>query len=239
MVNNTPESKFDETVKETLSGYEAPYDASDWSRMESMLDAAPKSNPVKWSHIITIAAGIIVIGGGYGLYKTFNGPKKVETETIATPPINTNIKESPKPKPAAPVPVPSVTNTTNITSPEKEPAINNTITNEPAASSPVTDKKEERIVVKTEKTKTKKPNNEPVSEPHEKIIIMGNEPVFGDMLDSSKGIVGETKEKEEVKKAAKAKKETTIGWDRIMTPHMNIDSMRKVREQRDSLNNNK
>jgi hypothetical protein len=63
---------------------------------------------------------------------------------------------------------------------------------------------------------------------------MGNEPIFGDMLDSSKGIIGETREKEETKKAAKAKKGTPVGWDKFMLPNVNADSLRKYREKRDS-----
>ena len=69
------------------------------------------------------------------------------------------------------------------------------------------------------------------------VLGMGNEPIFGDMLDSSKGIIGETKEKESTKKAATSKKNTPVGWDAIMLGNVNPDSLRKYREKKDSTKN--
>ncbi|MDF2436044.1 MAG: hypothetical protein K0Q95_420 [Bacteroidota bacterium] len=237
MVNNTPESKLDETVKKTLSEYEASYDAADWSRMEAMLDAAPKpAFSFKMSYALYALAGVLVIGGGYALINNIKNRKSdtpVSTSTPVVVPQKDIVKETPKTKTVVPPPIQNVlppateTKETVISSPEPAKETR-TIT---------TETKTEKTPVKTDKPKTKKQTNEPIIEPHDKIIIMGNEPVFGDMLDSSKGIVGETKEKEEIKKAAKAKKETPVGWNQIMTPHMNIDSMRKARQQRDSLKN--
>jgi hypothetical protein len=65
MGNNTQNSKLDETVKQTLNHYETPYDAADWSRMENMLDASPKSSSFKWSYSLNIFIGLTVLGGSY------------------------------------------------------------------------------------------------------------------------------------------------------------------------------
>ena len=68
---------------------------------------------------------------------------------------------------------------------------------------------------------------------------MGNEPIFGDMLDSSKGVIGTTQEKDETKKAAKSQSNKNIGWDNIMFSNVNPDSIRKHREamKKDTLKN--
>ena len=90
------------------------------------------------------------------------------------------------------------------------------------------------------KEKSKKENTSiPPASPDEGVIIhqrvmgMGDDPVFGDMIDPSKGIVGETKEKDETKKAAVSKK-PPVAWDAIMFPNVNPDSLRKYRERHDS-----
>lgn len=59
---------------------------------------------------------------------------------------------------------------------------------------------------------------------------MGNEPVFGDMLDSTKGIIRVTKEKEETKQAAKKPSEYPIGWNNFMLSNVNPDSLKHYRE---------
>jgi hypothetical protein len=234
MINNTPESKLDEAVKNTLNNYEASYDAADWSRMEKMLDATPKSPSFKWSQAVPVLIGIVVIAGGYALFNAIGNsgnttdkpvPEETPKKEIAAPPVKTT-------------PPPAINTATNTVSPEKtSPA--NTSGTLPVVETPA--KTTEKILSAEDKSKSKKTRTETqktepgIIEPHDKIMGMGNEPVFGDMLDSSKGIIGETKEKEETKKAAKAKKDAPV-WD-LFTPHMNIDSMRKVREQRDSLKN--
>ena len=239
MSENTPQSKLDENVKNTLSEYEAPFDASDWSRMETMLDAAPKSSTFNWSTILPFVAGLVLIGGIYGLYVTFGGKKDKEIET--NPPTENVVNEKPVPSPVKVTPPPPSEPSKNITPvlPEtkKEEPVVKEKQEEKIIAAPVTKKPEPANVKEKTKTKKEKPSETPIIEPHDKILQMGNEPVFGDMLDSSKGIIGETKEKEETKKAAKAKKNTPVGWNQFMTPHMNVDSMRKVREQRDSTKN--
>ncbi|HLC82733.1 MAG TPA: hypothetical protein VJI69_02815, partial [Bacteroidia bacterium] len=56
------------------------------------------------------------------------------------------------------------------------------------------------------------------------------EPIFGDMIDSSKGIVRETKEKESTKKAAVTKgTNSNVGLSGLL--NLNADSIRKQKEQ--------
>jgi hypothetical protein len=241
MGNNTPESKLDETVKDTLNNYQADYDAGDWSRMESMLNATPKSSGFQWSYMVKIAVVLGVILGGYLLFNVTRSPE-VKDEIIKNPettPSENIVKETPK----TPVAVPPVV------SPKIDPVvISNEVakeTNNPdkvGPTSPVIEKikSEEKLVIKKEEKpkdkKTKKEKENPEENVIKHTLIMGNEPVFGDMLDSSKGVVSETKEKESTKKAAKEKK-LPPGWDSFMTPNVNPDSIKKHREKRDSLNN--
>lgn len=235
MGNNTPDSKLDESIKSTLNNYEAQYDPSDWAKMETMLDAAPKAVSFRWSHAISVAIGIVVIGGGYALFNYISNstPSETKVETPATPivepPAQKKITVTPPPvtvkKPAPDTTAVTVQKTITppvITDPKAKPATQTAVKDEI--------KKDKK---KTEKTKP----TGPVIEPNDKMLIMGNEPIFGDMLDSSKGIIGETKEKEETKKAAKAKKENPAGWNQFMLPNVNVDSIRKNRERRDSLKN--
>jgi hypothetical protein len=234
MINNTPDSKLDETIKNTLNNYEAQYDASDWSRMESMLDAAPKSTSFKWSHAITVIAGVVVIGGAYLAYNAISSSKNNDTEVSTSPVPENTVKESPVTvtKPAMITPAPK----------KEEPAVVvEEKTNVPAVKEETAVlKPETKVISKEEKKKEKKKTEKitdvrPIIESNDRILGMGNEPIFGDMLDSSKGIVGETKEKEETKKAAKAKKDTPVGWNQFMLPNVNTDSLKKHREKRDSL----
>ena len=58
MVNNSTHNTLDETVKTTLDTFEAPFEDADWARMESMLDAAPKSSTFKWSYALVEVSGL-------------------------------------------------------------------------------------------------------------------------------------------------------------------------------------
>lgn len=238
MINNTPESnsRLDNTVKETLTNYEASFDPNDWSRMESMLDAAPKPSSFKWSTVIGIAAVLIVIGGSYLLYNSLSSSKSIDKSD--TTPVENVVKIIQKPIVVPKVTPPAISPAAvseevikEIVEPDKiattkEP-VNKTVTNPTVAS------KEGKTKTKKEKTKVIKVSEETGNT--QQVIGMGNEPVFGDMLDSSRGIVGETREKEETKKAAKAKKDLPVGWDNFMLKNVNPDSIKKHREKRDSI----
>ncbi|MCE3279214.1 MAG: hypothetical protein K0S44_1405 [Bacteroidetes bacterium] len=237
MGNNTPDSKLDETIKSTLNEYEAQYDPSDWARMETMLDAAPKAVSFKWSHVITVVIGIVVIGGGYGLFNFLSKSKSAETKVETPvapktePPVQKTLPVTPPPPVTVKKPAPETTAVTVQKPIVVPPAVDPKT--KPATQTAV----KEEIKKDKKKTDKSKPTG-PVIEPNDKMMIMGNEPIFGDMLDSSKGVIGETKEKEETKKAAKAKKNNPAGWDQFMLPNVNVDSIRKNRARRDSLKNN-
>ncbi|MGZ4035705.1 MAG: hypothetical protein ACXVP4_12635 [Bacteroidia bacterium] len=237
MGNNTTESKLDETIKNTLNDYEAKFDPGDWSRMESMLNAAPKTSNFSWSTPLTIIIGIAIIGGGYLVFKNVNSSKPSTEKNIENPAVSTSPAKVTSPPPA--VTPSSVNEPPAATSSTKENTIANppvTKTTETTSTNPataLTSKDKNAIKEKTEKDKNAA--NEAQPEKQHKVTVMGNTPIFGDMIDSSKGVIHETKEKETIKKAAKSKGNTPIGWDLL---NQNIDSLKKHNEQlkKDSIN---
>ena len=82
---NNPDSKLDETIKNTLNNYEATSDAGDWARMEAMLTVAPKANAFRWTMPLTVFVGIALLTGGIILYKTIYFQKTSTETTVETP----------------------------------------------------------------------------------------------------------------------------------------------------------
>ncbi|MBK7181809.1 MAG: hypothetical protein IPH89_02160 [Bacteroidetes bacterium] len=82
MIDNTPNTKLDVAVKNALKDFEAPYDSNDWSRMESMLNVAPKQTQFNWKYSLNIIIGIAILGGSYIIYKQLSKSfkKKVEVK---------------------------------------------------------------------------------------------------------------------------------------------------------------
>lgn len=232
MVNNIPNSKLDEVVKETLNNYEAPYDASDWERMESMLDAAPKSVSFKWSYLLNVFIGLVVCGGAYLAYSAISSPShKQNTET--TSPI---LKSTTIAKPVINKPVPApVVNDAPLVIESSVPATvsTNTVTTlPPATNSTVANNTSLIGTMKVKKTKEQpKGEVDPELLKNVRVLGMGNHPIFGDMLDSSKGIIGETQEDPEVVKAASKNKGLPPGWNSFMVPNVNPDSIKSYREK--------
>jgi hypothetical protein len=232
MVNDANNSKLDQAIKQTLSNYEAPYNAADWEKMESMLDAAPKSVNFKWSYSLNILIGILVLGGIYLIYNSINSSKKIDNtknteaqQPAVESPVNT-ITTTSKPLPVA-VPPPVVSTATVTAAPVETPLVKEETT-----------AKKEPVVIETKSKKTEEATdkNEKIAKKPQRVFVKGNEPVFGDMLDSSKGIVGKTKEKEETKKAVKAHPDNSIGWNSFLMK-TNLDSLKKYhdQQQKDSL----
>jgi hypothetical protein len=234
MGNNTTDSKLDETVKKSLDSYEANYDAADWSRMERMLDAAPKSSASKSSYNIAVIIGAVVLAGSFFIYKGITSPKSTTGPTapeqateMVTAPVEkktTTVKTTPAPA-AKTIPAETaVVNSQPVAIPEAKPAV------VPEAKT---------VIATTDKTKAvkKSKTNEADADfpKNQKVTVMGNEPIFGDMIDSSKGIIRETKEKESTKKAAKSKGTSNIGLSGLM--YLNADSIKKQKElmQKDTL----
>ena len=203
MENNTPPSKLDETLKESLSNYDAKYDSGDWARMERMLDATPKSIVKPGSYNMALIIGGIVLVGGFVIYKGIKYSKTTTENTTETPvaPIENKVEKA-----AEPTPAPVVTNTVITTTP---------VLTEPTAIVPevktIVPEAKSTVAAVDTKAKTEKPArpeggkakttpNDNDYNKTQKVSVMGNEPVFGDMIDSSKGIVRETKEKESTKK---------------------------------------
>ena len=244
MENNTPPSKLDETIKENLSNYDAKYDSGDWSRMERMLDTAPKSIAPSGSYNKAIIIGAAVLVGGFLIFKVVGSSKstpETPAETTVTP---TETKTVPTPAPAVAKTTPIIT-----PAPKEQPTVipeAKTVvvpvakTIVPEVKTPVVVKPTEKeLAEKAKKDKEKKLKNtklDPETLKNQKISVMGKEPIFGDQIDSSKGIVRETKEKESTKKQAVSKGSNTVGLGALF---LNADSIKKQQErmQKDTLHN--
>lgn len=237
MINEQKNNKLDETIKQSLSDYEAPFDENDWAKMESTLDAAPKASTFKWSYVIGTFVVLAVLSGGYLVYNNRNY-FKTNTPTTTQPIENTT---PPAVTTAAPIVPSAVTKTEPVQQIKIEmPVVVDETANKIKVSNVEKTSKEETLLTeKAKKKKTKDDIQKDNESNKQQVIIMGNEPVFGDMLDSSKGIIRVTKEKEETKQAAKKPAEYPIGWNNFMLSNVNPDSIRKYREsmKKDSLKN--
>lgn len=228
MINEQKNNKLDETIKQSLSDYEAPFDANDWAKMESTLDAAPKASTFKWSYVIGTFVALAVLSGGYLVYNNWNS-FKTNTPTTTQPIENTT---PPAVTTTPPIVPPTVTKTEPVPQTKIEtPVVVDETANKTKVSNTEKTLKEENVLTeKAKKKKTKDDIQKDNESNKQQIIIMGNEPIFGDMLDSSKGIIRVTKEKEETKQAAKKPAEYPIGWNNFMLSNVNPDSIRKYRE---------
>lgn len=218
MENNNSPSKLDTTIKDTLSNYDAKHDSVDWARMERMLDASPTSIAPKGSYKIALIIGAVVLVGGFLIYKGINSSKKTVETTVA--PIEMSIEKT----------TDSIATTISaaasivVTTPEVITIVTESKTNVISGdvntkSLPEKRKKEKKQNISAQDTDFPK---------NQKVTVMGNEPIFGDMIDSSKGIVRETKEKESTKKAAVKKGSNNIGLSGLL--NLNADSILKQKE---------
>ena len=218
MADTTKNNKLDAKIKESLSNYKANNSIADWSRMEEMLDAAPQQASFKWNYLLSAFIGLAVIGGGYFIYNSLNTTKTIEKTDVSTPQPKNEINSQPL-----------ITPSENVGNDAKE---NNIKPEENLIKPEAANKKEnlptEARTGKEPEAKTKDSNTN-TAKPT-RIIIMGNQPIFGDMLDSSKGIIGETKEKEATKKAAVTHSDKPIGWSKFINP----DSIKKFTNQHNS-----
>jgi hypothetical protein len=219
MVNNTSETKLDTTIKKTLAGYEAPYDPSNWEKMESMLGSVPNVSSVKWQPIIGIAAIALISTAAYILYTSSN---------TSTPPAENTVTDSSKQKINTPAIVP-----TNVSAAAVSEEVKRGIT---APYKIISSKPPINITGVEERTPDEIKELKTIAEPDhtQSILGVGNEPVFGDMLDTSQGFITQTSEKETAKKTAKPSKNLPVGWDNFMLRNVNPDSLKKYRQQRDS-----
>ena len=101
MANTKDSRRLDELVKQTLNNYEAASAASDWSKMEGLLGAAPKtvSSGFKVPSFSAEGAGLVkgifssyifiialmLAGGGYLLYTILKAPKPDTAISTALP----------------------------------------------------------------------------------------------------------------------------------------------------------
>ncbi len=226
-MENNLHNKLDEQIKESLSKYLASKEASNWTRMESMLDAAPKVNSFRWSNVLNGVIGLAILGGGYLLYTNLIKSKPEEKTELAAPNLKT---ETPPEKPVISTPVQQAASEDNkiVDNAKQEVLVKKDLSLVKERS--LNEKQKDKVI--TGETKVTEKENNLEGTKQQQIFVMGNQPVFGDMLDSAKGIVGETKEKEETKKAALIHSDKPIGWNKII----NTDSAKKNKtETKDSL----
>jgi len=234
MTDKQSNTAFDDKVKDVLKNYETSNASANWARMESMLNSAPQAHSFKkidTKIVLKIVAAAAVVATSYLIYSVIasqpSTEQKVNEETNkATEQTQTEQPEEIKQEPT-PIVEQVPENTTEPTQ-QTETAVINPENKEKTATA---------NTIKVEKTKPNNLSKETDESKPKKIMTMGNEPVFGDMLDSSKGIVGKTQEKEEIKKAAKEQTKAKTGWNDFLFSPVAPDSILKNREkeQADSL----
>lgn len=230
MENNTTPSKLDETIKDSLSNYDAKYDSGDWARMERMLEATPKSMAPKGSNTIALILGVVVLVGGFLIYKGINSSKKSEETTVA--PVELPIEKTAEPitKTTPPAAKTKDSEPTSTSAPTVIPPLEvKSKVSEPKKIVSAVEQKLKPVAEKRKKEKKQNTSTLDIDFPKNlKVTVMGNEPIFGDMIDSSKGIVRETKENESTKKEAVIKGSNNIGLSGLL--NLNADSILKQKE---------
>ncbi len=100
----------------------------------------------------------------------------------------------------------------------------------------IKEKKLKKELAAKEKLKNKKAKENDLNN-HTSIKTI-EEPGFGDMVDSSRGIV---REKEQTKKSTKENSTTPVGWNKLILKNVNPDSLKNHRSQtqKDSLKKSK
>jgi outer membrane biosynthesis protein TonB len=230
MENNATPGKLDVTIKDSLSNYDAKYDSGDWARMERLLDATPKSMAPKGSKTIALILGAVVLVGGFLIYKGINSSKKSEETTVA--PVELPIEKTAEPitKTTPPAAKTKDSEPTSTSAPIVIPPSEvKSKVPEPKTIVSAVEPKLKPVAEKRKKEKKQNTSTLDIDFPKNlKVTVMGNEPIFGDMIDSSKGIVRETKEKESTKKEAVIKGSNNIGLSGLL--NLNADSTLKQKE---------
>jgi len=234
--NSTP-TKFDNKIKDVLNNYQADFDTTDWSKMESKLNVTSASKTFNVKYILYGLIGLAVAGGAYFIFNAIDFKSAAPIEETVIPKIEIENKAEPAVVKEEKI-IPPVVDSTLLKQaeikekeivPEEETVVADKIKTKEETEK-VVSKKEKKKNQKEEKSKQDDDGIKP-----EKVYTMGNEPVFGDMLDSSKGIIGGTKESDKTKKAAKTSSDVPVGWNTFMLKNVNVDSLRKYREKKDSI----
>ena len=248
MGNNSTSTKFDDKIKQVLSNYQADFDTNDWAKMDSKLNAVSSSNTFNSKYIIRIAVAIALLAGVYFAYTAIDWTKSKPTETIVPeakiekktepPVVKKEIIIPPVVDTASKIIADTITEKNNEAEIEKElVAEKKKIEKENAKKEKIEKEKttSQKLTADKNKKTDKNKNHDDDGIKPEKVYTMGNEPIFGDMLDSSRGIIGRTKESTETKKAAQSKADVPIGWNQFMLKNVNVDSLRSYRAKKDSI----
>ena len=224
MLNNK-KSKFDDQIKESLGNYKAS-GTSNWKRMESMLNANAKTNRPIW---LSVSLGVLAITCAYFIYENVAFDNKMDAKSSS---INKSVS------------MPVITKSENIKPADVKPEIAPTSIATEAKATPAKVLTKEEFHARTAKVDNqinelirKENSSTKVSDikdtrnaKKQNVSVMGNSPVFPDMLDDKKGLVHDTKESKETQaKALKASSVIpTIKWTYFTNKEGKLDSIRKT-----------
>ena len=263
MLTNSQESKLDLLIKKTLSSYEVEYNADDWSKMEKVLEVVPKSKPFKASYLLFLLIGVLVIYGSYLLYTKISFEKKsaiinpvilqkdsiVAPKSISTKSIISTKKivsiDSVSQKNSSYVNQDSIDDFTameaeklNATEDEKKLSKIKASEKTEKQDSLLKEKKLKKELAAKEKLKNKLAAKEKELNKQQNSKD-SEEAAFGDMLDTTRGIVREIKEKDQSKKPEVENNKTPVGWNSSLLKDVNPDSIKVRRTRKDSLKRKK
>jgi hypothetical protein len=222
---NKKKSKFDEQVKQSLGNYKAR-GTSNWKRMESMLKANAKTNRPIW---LSVSLGVLAIAGAYFIYENVTSDNKMDAKSSST---NKSVS------------MPVITKSENIKPADVKHEISPTSISTEAKATPAKVLTKEEFHARTAKVDKqinelirKENSSTKVTEVKEtkvtkkqNVSVMGNSPVFPDMLDDKNGLVHDTKESKETQdKALKTSSVIpTIKWTYFTNKEGKLDSIRKT-----------
>jgi len=248
MEDNSTNNKLDGKIKDVLRNYEADYDINDWAKIDAKLGRSQTSSfSVNSKYLTRGAIALLVIAAIFSVYKfvpfdIFKSKQSTKQETPVQKPEekpNNTITENPVVV-ANNVDSITISDTTETNITEPAIAANNISEEKDIATKESIEKTKETVAdnnrtkeKKSEKSKEKSGTKETLTvDDKTQVIIMGNEPVFGDMIDSAKGITSKTKENEQTKKSAKEKGMVPVGWKSFI---VNQDSLKKTQTKKDSI----
>lgn len=212
-------SRLDETIKKALSNYESSYNSTDWTQMESMLDAVPHQNTLTKSRFPLFVFALAIVVAAFIFYKVFQSDDDIKkTEKISPHPIT-----PPKPKTviAKTVETPTLAVNSNKSIVEKElnPSleVDSAMSKKSSTSDETTEKKTVKKVLKKEVTPEIKKEAQKVESDtvriddgndsnRKRLIKSITEPIKIVLPDTIKSVNGNNTESKKSKRSRKEKR---------------------------------
>ena len=230
MANNKSGNILEEVIKQTLSNYEVPYTTSDWSQMERILDAAPKSNSfkykrklvsvgesvkaipkaraAKWLFSPYFLIGLLIVCGSFFVYRIFYSNKTVEN----------NVNSIPQDTIEKTIPIVVATETVKTIIPPTISVDTLKSKNDSVESTEIVPDKKEDIVQKEtilpEKKENIKPDIKKDLKKEDQILKKKNQSILVEVHDS-------------LKELNKKQPDNTFGRNNFLLQSINADSIRK------------